>query len=105
MIAADKTFSPQYLIWLAGPLGLTLAGAKSRSEHLVAGVAAGLGLLIAGLTQWIFPVLYAGLIANPLGDPRATCVLVIRNTLMVVLTALLMGRALQMAWQMARAAR
>jgi len=97
MIAADKTFSPQYLIWLAGPLGLTLALAKSRSERRWATVAAALGLATAGVTQLVFPLMYGGLLGNPIGAADSTALLVARNALMVTLTLWLMLWALRSA--------
>jgi len=86
VIAADKTFSPQYLMWLAGPLGLTLAFAKTSSQRRAAIVMAVLGCVVAGLTQSVFPLNYVSLIANPLGGAGATTLLVARNACMAGLT-------------------
>ncbi|MCL2489286.1 MAG: DUF2029 domain-containing protein [Propionibacteriaceae bacterium] len=100
MIAANKTFSPQYLIWLAGPLGLMVAGAQTRPQRRWAITTAVLGCIIAGLTQLLFPLNYSGLIANP-GDPAITALLVTRNLLMAVLTLGLMVWAARNAWHVA----
>ncbi|MCL2653155.1 MAG: hypothetical protein FWD63_05145 [Propionibacteriaceae bacterium] len=100
MIAANKTFSPQYLIWLAGPLGLLLAGAKTASQRWWALTAAVLGCIIAGLTQLIFPLHYNGLTDNP-GDPAATAMLASRNLLMAILALGLMVWAARSAWRVA----
>lgn len=102
MIAANKTFSPQYLIWLAGPLGLVLAGAKTPADRTLACVVAGLGCTIAGLTQAIYPFDYGGLIQNPQGNIGVTSLLVTRNTLMAVLTLFLMAWGGRAAWRIAR---
>ena len=102
MIAANKTFSPQYLIWLAGPLGLVLARAKTPGERR-AGAAAGLlGCVAAGLTQAVFPLAYGGLLTNPLGSAGVTALLVARNAVMATLTVLLMVWALRAAWRAVR---
>ena len=102
MIAANKTFSPQYLIWLAGPLGLVLAGAKTPADRKLAWLAAIIGCVIAGLTQTIFPLNYNGLLQNPQGAAGITSILVIRNVLMAVLTLLFMVWAGRSAWRVAR---
>ena len=100
MIAANKTFSPQYLIWLAGPLSLVLAWAKTTSQKRWAVTASVIGCVIAGLTQLIFPLNYNGLLANP-GNPEITGLLVARNLLMATLTLLLMAWAAVTAWRIA----
>jgi len=99
MIAANKTFSPQYLIWLAGPLGLILAHARTHNEKRAAAVVAVTGCTIAGLTQLDFPLYYMGLITNPLGDIGVTAILVLRNILVAALTLMLMIWALRASWQ------
>jgi len=101
MIAANKTFSPQYLIWLAGPLSLVLAGAKIGPQRRWAIATVALGCVIAGLTQLIFPLNYNGLLANP-GNPQITGLLVTRNLLMAILTVWLMVWAAHTAWRVAK---
>jgi len=101
MIAANKTFSPQYLIWLAGPLSLVLASARTPSQRRWSITTAVLGCVIAVLTQFIFPLNYNGLLANP-GNAQVTALLVTRNVLMAALTLLLMIWAARAAWQIAR---
>jgi len=104
-IAADKTFSPQYLIWLAGPLGLMLAWAKTPAQRRTAFLAAGLGLVIAGVTQVIFPIMYDGLLSYPTGQSGVTALLVARNILMAAFTIWLCATAAVVAWRAYRAAR
>lgn len=99
MIAANKTFSPQYLIWLAGPLGLILAWARTPQEKRNATVVSLLGLIIAGMTQLVFPVLYLGLLPNPVGELGVTSLLVARNVVMAALTITLAVLAIQAACQ------
>jgi len=104
MIAANKTFSPQYLIWLAGPLSLVLAGAKTKTQRRLAVGTATLGLTIAVLTQLVFPTNYNALLTNP-GDPDITALLVTRNLLMAILTVILMVWAARTAWHVAKPGR
>ena len=100
MITANKTFSPQYLIWLAGPLSLLLVDAKPASQRRWSIATAVLGCVVAGLTQLIFPLNYNALLSDP-GSPQITSLLVARNLLMVVLTLLLMTWAARTAWHVA----
>lgn len=105
MIAANKTFSPQYLIWLAGPLGLILARAKTVGERRAAVWVAVLGCTAAGLTQSEFPLNYGGLVSDLSGDVGVTSILVARNLLIACLTVLLMVWALIAAWRTIRPSR
>jgi len=86
IIVANKSFSPQYLMWLAGPLAL-LAGHTTHPGRRVAVLGwCLLGWATALLTQVVYPLGYDGLIANP-GDAGVTACLIARNTGMVVLAA------------------
>jgi len=99
MIATNKTFSPQYLIWLAGPLGLMLAWANTPLQHRLATKVAVLGCVIAALTQLVFPLFYIGLLQNPATSTGITVVLVVRNVLMAILALWLMVAAFLTAWR------
>ena len=64
MIVTNKTFSPQYLIWLAGPLAATLAltpSGPSPARRLLGRAAAGT-LVLTLATQLVYPLLYDYLI-------------------------------------------
>ncbi len=80
-IALNKVGSPQYIAWLAVPIVLGLAtraagrGASFRTP-------ATLGLVIAGLTQLIYPYLYRWLLGL---NPLLVSVLTVRNILEFVL--------------------
>ena len=102
MIATNKVFSPQYLIWLAGPLGLMLAWAETPAQHRLATKVAVLGCVIAALTQVVFPLFYVGLLQNPANETGVTVVLVIRNTLVAALALWLMLGAFLNAWRQGR---
>lgn len=97
-IAANKTFSPQYLIWLAGPLAVlvTLRGnTMQRVGQLLVG---GMGLLIAALTRWIFPLHYGQIIGAP--DQTGTKVLVLRNVLVIIAVVGSLILAFAQAWRL-----
>jgi hypothetical protein len=80
----NKTLSPQYIVWLGGPLaGLLVRDPADAAVRR----AAGLLLLVAALTQLVFPLLYPSLTRSSgwvLGPATAT--LVIRNGLLCYLT-------------------
>lgn len=84
MLVANKTFSPQYLVWLATPIAALVVEAKSRRMYHLAATLALACLALAWLTQQVYPVHYAGLIGNPHSSAESTEVLVVRNVLMVV---------------------
>ena len=77
LIVVNKVGSPQFTTWLAAPLilGLLVRGSGWR-------VPAVLGLVIAALTQLVYPHLYDLLLA---ADPVMVLVLTVRNALEVVL--------------------
>lgn len=95
LIVTNKTLSPQYVIWLAGPLAVlvVLRGFRvRRTRRLVALVG-----LIAGLTHLVYPVWYGhlnGMDPDPVGTPLGTAALVARNLLLVVLTVVTVHAAL-----------
>lgn len=87
VIVANKTFSPQYTIWLGGPLAVLVALPLPHQDKIAARWLAGLGLATALGTHLVFPLNYGGLVSSP---PRhqETLLLAGRNLLMVVFTAL-----------------
>ncbi len=104
IIVTNKTFSPQYMMWLGGPLAalLVAAGRAPKEQqapvwrdlrHLTYWV---LGLTLA--TQLVYPVLYEPLIHLGGWMPVATAVLVLRNVGMACFTvwlSLLVRRTLR----------
>nr|WP_179580775.1 glycosyltransferase 87 family protein [Leifsonia psychrotolerans] len=77
LITVNKVGSPQFITWLAAPVivGLALHGVRWRTPAILA-------LVLAGLTQLIYPFLYdLLLVANPL----VVLVLTLRNLLEFVL--------------------
>ncbi|WP_246855260.1 glycosyltransferase 87 family protein [Cellulomonas sp. Y8] len=81
LILANKVGSPQFVGWLAGPVvvGLARPGAGGLRSWRVPAV---LVLVIAGLTQVVFPIAYDGITLQQTGP---SLVLVLRNVLLVVL--------------------
>ncbi|MEL4506185.1 glycosyltransferase family 87 protein [Luteococcus sp. H138] len=87
MIVTNKTFSPQYIIWVGGPLAAGWAMAsenpkdsyRARSdEHNLAEISEWT-LLVTLLTQVIYPIGYASLVGHRPGIHGATLVLAARN--------------------------
>ncbi len=65
MIVTNKTLSPQYLLWLGGPMAALLLVKRTevteRERRTIRRLAAQL-LVLALLTQLVYPVLYGGLL-------------------------------------------
>lgn len=80
LIAVNKVGSPQFIAWLAPVIVFGLIAA--RSEGLSFRWPAALALVIAGLTQVVYPALYGYLLAL---DPVMVMVLDARNILLFVL--------------------
>ncbi len=83
MIFTNKTFSPQYLIWLAGPLAATLAITPrdpTPTRRLLDRAAVGT-LVITLMTQGIFPLLYDYILGFGTGPlvPVSYALLTVRN--------------------------
>jgi hypothetical protein len=76
-IVFNKVGSPQYIVWLFTPV---LVGLVLDRRHWAR--PAILTLVIAGLTQWIYPLAYDGLLVAQLGS---VLLLNARNLLLVVL--------------------
>lgn len=99
MIVANKTFSPQYMIWLAGPLAILVCLPLSGGDRRWSLVLAGLGLVCAFATHEVFPLNYSGLISEVAG-PDETLLLAVRNGAVVVLTLLVGWRAVVAGWRL-----
>ena len=86
LIVLNKVGSPQYIGWLAPPVAVALAAHRSpadrsrtRAPGAIGWIAAAV-LVMAGLTQLIFPLTYTALLA---GGPVITAVLAVRNLALV----------------------
>ncbi len=99
MTVVNKTLSPQYLIWLGGPLAVMLL---SRAPDPALRRTTTLLLVVAGLTQVIFPLVYTWILDDTRVAwqlPVGTLVLVARNLLLVAVT----WTACRRVWVMTRA--
>lgn len=79
----NKTLSPQYVLWLGGPLAAMLL---RTPRDVAVRKAATLLLVLAGLTQLIFPLTYSWLLGDSWTMAVSTVVLVARNILLIWLT-------------------
>jgi hypothetical protein len=90
MIITNKTFSPQYMMWLAGPVaGLLTISARRPTMPILPdqpatpmSLARQIGLwtlALTGLTQLVYPTLYGYLVTWSWLTPLATVVLAARN--------------------------
>lgn len=103
VIVTNKTFSPQYVIWLAGPLSMLIAARNTTFEDRVHAMVLGtLGILVAALTQQIYPLNYVGLIQNPHNMAAVTLLLLTRNAIMILMTSWSIWRAMQLALAVGR---
>lgn len=82
-VVANKTLSPQYVPWFAGPVAalLLVRGRPDTGRHVVVQA---LGLVwVAGLTQFTYPWGTMQIMAGPNSSPFETSVLILRNLLLV----------------------
>jgi hypothetical protein len=99
VIITNKTLSPQYLLWIGGPIAALLllradATPDLRRWVVRIGVA---GLVLAGLTQLVYPLLYDGYLGftDQAALVVATLVTAVRNLCLLVFTVL----CLLLAWR------
>jgi hypothetical protein len=100
MTITNKTLSPQYLLWLGGPMAalLLLRRQATREEQSKINRMAGQLLVLALLTQLVYPLLYDSYLGRH-GQPMiilSTIVTAIRNLALVVFTV----EACWLAWRM-----
>lgn len=84
LIASNKVFSPQYVIWV-GPL-VAVALVRDGRQRIVQWLA-GLLVVMAVMGTAIYPVFYSGLISEPTGAGVAW-LLAARNALLVISIAI-----------------
>lgn len=95
MIVTGKTFSPQYLMWLAGPLAAAWALSDTNTsdrERRTLSSFTGWALALTLLTQVIYPIGYGQLVDVGWGTWPVTIVLIVRNLGLVALTIWLGAR-------------
>ncbi len=100
MIVTNKTLSPQYLLWLGGPMATLLVfrrHATSDEDHAIKRIAGQL-LVLALLTQLVYPVFYPGYLGRH-GHAMiiiSTIVTTIRNVALVIFTV----EVCRLAWHL-----
>lgn len=94
MIDVNKTLSPQYILWLGGPLTALMGGSEDDSSPSLGWPAlwAIAGGALAFLTQVVYPLRY-GEIVYGTGTPGAVADLVIRNVFLVAFTVVVCWKA------------
>lgn len=104
MTVTNKTLSPQYLLWLGGPMAalLLLREDDRPEEQRVLGRLAGQLLALALLTHLVYPLLYDGLLGRQgaVMVVVSTLVTAARNVFLVVFAA----EATRLAWRRLRPA-
>jgi hypothetical protein len=105
MTVTNKTLSPQYLLWLGGPMAalLLLVDAGSARERSSIRRLAGQLLVLALLTHLVYPLLYDGLLGQ-LGHTMtvvSTVVTALRNLALVLFAV----EVCRMAWRFLSPAR
>lgn len=90
-IALNKVGSPQYYVWLFAPVVLGLMLDRRRWYGFAA-----MTLAICGLTQWVYPLVYDGLMATH-PAPFPVILLELRNLLALVLMVWAIVRVVRVA--------
>lgn len=85
-VVANKTLSPQYILWLGGPVAALLVMRPSAWLRRHVGVLAVSLVTVGFLTQLTYPWGAYGIMAIPLGSGPETSVLILRNLALAVLT-------------------
>ena len=100
MTITNKTLSPQYLLWLGGPMAalMVLRPAASDQEQPAINRMAGQLLILALLTQLVYPLFYDSYLGRrgQMMIILSTVVTAIRNLALVVFTV----EACWLAWRM-----
>jgi hypothetical protein len=93
MIDVNKTLSPQYLLWLGGPLAALIGGSEDDTRPAFGWPVlwALVSFLLAYLTQVVYPMRYSEIVYG--NGAAAVADLVIRNVLLVVFTVLVSWKA------------
>ena len=100
MTISNKTLSPQYLLWLGGPMAalLILRSTATEQEKSTLRLLPIQLLLLAALTQLVYPLLYDGLLGREGGAMIiiSTLVTALRNFALVAFTV----EVCRLAWRL-----
>lgn len=99
VIITNKTLSPQYLLWIGGPIAALLLlrdGTTPEVRRWIVRIGVA-GLVLAGLTQLVYPLLYDGYLGftDQAGLVLATVVTAVRNVCLLAFTVI----CLLLAWR------
>jgi hypothetical protein len=94
MIDVNKALSPQYILWLGGPLAALIGGGDDDSRPSLSWpVIWAFGcVVLAFLTQVIYPLRYSEIVFGN-GTPQAIATLIVRNVLLLVFTVVVSWKA------------
>jgi hypothetical protein len=106
MIVVNKTLSPQYLLWLGGPLVALIGGADDDAAPTFSWplVWAVVCLGLAYTTQVVYPIRYNEIVYGT-GKPLAVSILVLRNVALAVFAVIVSWKAWRMTAQPPRTPR
>lgn len=99
-IVANKTLSPQYILWLAGPLAVLVMSRRSGWLRAPLRLVTITLVVVAALTQYTYPWGTYGIMGMPNGSPLETSMLILRNLLLTGITAY----TIHLAWRITGAA-
>lgn len=86
LIATNKVFSPQYIVWIGPLLAVLVRQSSRRGVAWLKGFLALCAIIAAGLGTYIFPFNYASITDPGFGLNAAVICLVVRNSLILVMT-------------------
>lgn len=94
MIVVNKTLSPQYILWLGGPLAALIGGSESKSPPTFGWPVAWafVCFALAYATQVVYPMRYGEIVFGT-GKPLAVSILVLRNVALAVFTVVVSWKA------------
>ena len=84
-IVANKTLSPQYILWLGGPVAVLVLHVKDAWLRRHVTVLAVTLILVGAMTQFTYPWGAYGIMALPLGSGPEMSVLILRNLTVVAM--------------------
>jgi hypothetical protein len=93
VIITNKTLSPQYLLWIGGPIAALLllrdSAPTAELRRWIVRVSIS-GLVLAGLTQLVYPLLYDGYLGftDHTGIVISTLVTAVRNACLLAFTVI-----------------
>ena len=94
-IIANKTLSPQYVLWLGGPLAVLVMSRRSHWLGRPLRLVTVSLIVVAALTQYTYPWGTFGIMGLPNGSGLETSMLLLRNIILVATTLY----TIRLAWR------